>query len=133
MEAKSTDSGNKYQKFTESAPQNSEPLKQTEARSSPLKRDAAGSREQSEFLTIPDLMAVPQVCRDTVYRILGWGEMAFVRTDPRSSIRIRPEALEEWRREQETTNKENGGTPTKDPRHYEQPPTKESGFDYTHG
>jgi excisionase family DNA binding protein len=61
--------------------------------------------ELPEYLTVPDLMAILRVSRNTVYRLLGKGEVPFVKTGSRS-IRVRREAFEAWRRAQEDANTE---------------------------
>jgi excisionase family DNA binding protein len=52
------------------------------------------------YLTVRDVMASLQVSRDTVYRILARGELPYLYTGTRS-IRIRREAFDAWRLEQE--------------------------------
>lgn len=56
--------------------------------------------ETPAYLTVSDVMALLRVSQDTVYRLLHRGEIRFVKTGAKS-IRVHPEALEEWRRRQE--------------------------------
>jgi excisionase family DNA binding protein len=53
-----------------------------------------------DYLTVRNVMASLQVSRDTVYRILARGELPHLYTGARS-IRIRRDAFDAWRREQE--------------------------------
>ena len=53
-----------------------------------------------DYLTVRDVMASLQVSRDTVYRILARGELPHLYTGARS-IRIRRDAFDAWRRDQE--------------------------------
>jgi excisionase family DNA binding protein len=53
-----------------------------------------------DYLTVRDVMTSLQVSRDTVYRILARGELPYLYTGARS-IRIRRDAFDQWRHEQE--------------------------------
>jgi excisionase family DNA binding protein len=53
-----------------------------------------------------------RVSRNTVYRILERGEIPHVHTG-RKSIRVRREAFEAWRREQEEASKKKAPSPRK--------------------
>jgi excisionase family DNA binding protein len=53
-----------------------------------------------DYLTVRDVMASLQVSRDTVYRILARGDLPHLYTGSRS-IRIRRNAFDAWRHEQE--------------------------------
>lgn len=99
----------------QTAPDNPDALKHSnEPQNRPMVIDGAlpCQPEPPEYLTVADLVKLLRVSRNTVYRILERGEIPHIHTGQKS-IRVRREAFEAWRREQEDASKKKAPSPRK--------------------